>query len=112
MKNKNAKDKILKTNKMHIKTLLKPNTVVDTRLIISLPQSERPNINTPRYNQHTYHGRAQHFIEITNPMNIFINDKMLLNVQRIVNDYRFVCMCETEEFINTTTIVFIHFLQF
>ncbi len=63
-------------------------TPPDTRLLIHLPQSERPNINKPRYDQSTYIGRAKHFIAITDPRNIFASDKMLKSVQRIVENYR------------------------
>jgi len=46
------------------------------------------NIDQPRYNQYTYWGRARHFFEITNPLNLFASASALENARAIVLKYR------------------------
>lgn len=46
------------------------------------------DIDSPRYNQNTYVGRAKHFLITTNPLNIFVSEESLDRAKRIVDSYR------------------------
>ncbi|KAJ8977015.1 hypothetical protein NQ317_018739 [Molorchus minor] len=48
----------------------------------------RINIDEPRYDQETYFGRAAHFFQITNPLNLFVSNKTLEDAKCIVTRYR------------------------
>lgn len=46
------------------------------------------NIDRPRYDQSTYVGRARHFFEVTNPLNLFVSSRTLEQSKSIVTRYR------------------------
>lgn len=48
----------------------------------------RLNIDSPRYDQSTFEGRAKHFFATTNPLNILASDDELNRAKQIVESYR------------------------
>ena len=50
--------------------------------------SARINIDSPRYDQNTFQGRATHFFITTNPLNVLATDEKLDRAKKIVEDYR------------------------
>jgi tricarboxylate carrier len=52
------------------------------------PVKSRLNIESPRYDQNTFEGRAKHFFITTNPLNVLKTDKELDDAKKIVDDYR------------------------
>ena len=46
------------------------------------------NIDEPRYDQSKYWGRARHFFETTNPMNLFVSSKDLEAARQEVLKYK------------------------
>lgn len=50
--------------------------------------SARINIDSPRYDQNTFSGRATHFFITTNPLNVLATDEKLDRAKKIVEDYR------------------------
>ncbi|KAL4708493.1 hypothetical protein ACJJTC_014101 [Scirpophaga incertulas] len=46
------------------------------------------DLDKPRYDQSTYMGRAQHFLKLTNPLNVFASDKQLDEAKKIVTEFR------------------------
>lgn len=48
----------------------------------------RINIESPRYDQNTFEGRAKHFFITTNPLNVLASDKDLERAKEIVESYR------------------------
>ena len=48
----------------------------------------RINIESPRYDQNTFEGRAKHFFITTNPLNVLASDKQLEKAKEIVDSYR------------------------
>lgn len=48
----------------------------------------RINIESPRYDQNTFEGRAKHFFITTNPLNVLATDAQLELAKKIVEDYR------------------------
>jgi len=46
------------------------------------------NIDAPRYDQTTYWGRAKHFFETTNPLNIFASSHQLEAARELILKYR------------------------
>ena len=49
---------------------------------------ERINLDSPRWDQSTYAGRARHFISITNPLNVFATAAELDAARDVVSRYR------------------------
>eukprot|EP00597_Dinobryon_sp_UTEXLB2267_P001956 CAMPEP_0170073650 /NCGR_PEP_ID=MMETSP0019_2-20121128/11031_1 /TAXON_ID=98059 /ORGANISM="Dinobryon sp., Strain UTEXLB2267" /LENGTH=322 /DNA_ID=CAMNT_0010283319 /DNA_START=62 /DNA_END=1030 /DNA_ORIENTATION=- len=49
---------------------------------------ERINLDSPRYDQSTFEGRAKHFFITTNPLNVLASDAQLEQAKKIVDDYR------------------------
>ncbi|KAF0313270.1 Sideroflexin-1 [Amphibalanus amphitrite] len=49
---------------------------------------ERINLESPRWDQTTYMGRARHFISITNPLNVFATSAELDAAKDIISRYR------------------------
>ena len=49
---------------------------------------QRINLDKPRYSQDTYKGRAKHFFETTNPLNVFASDAKLQAASKLVKQYR------------------------
>lgn len=50
--------------------------------------SGRINIESPRYDQSTFEGRAKHFFITTNPLTVFASDEELEKAKAIVDNYR------------------------
>ena len=48
----------------------------------------RINLESPRYDQSTFEGRAKHFFITTNPLNVLASDGALDNAKNIVDSYR------------------------
>ena len=48
----------------------------------------RPNLNSARWTQDTYNGRAKHFFAITNPLNLLLSGKQLDEAKRLVVLYK------------------------
>ena len=46
------------------------------------------DLSKPRYDQGTYVGRAKHFFETANPINIFVTRKKLEEAARLVIQYK------------------------
>jgi hypothetical protein len=46
------------------------------------------NIDEPRYDQDTYIGRAKHFFQTTNPLNIFVTNTRLEEAKCLLTRYR------------------------
>ena len=52
-----------------------------------LPQID---LSKPRYDQNTYLGRARHFYETANPVNLFVSNRRLAEAAQLVKDYKYV----------------------
>lgn len=48
------------------------------------------DIEKPRWDQSTYVGRAQHFLKLTNPLNVFATSGQLDKAKDIVTKYRYI----------------------
>ncbi|CAG9794781.1 unnamed protein product [Diatraea saccharalis] len=46
------------------------------------------DLDQPRYDQSTYMGRAKHFLQLTNPLNVLATEKQLDEAKKIVDDFR------------------------
>jgi len=55
---------------------------------VRMPTKLSLDIDAPRYDQTTYWGRAQHFFETTNPVNIFASSHQLDAAKELVLRYR------------------------
>jgi hypothetical protein len=53
-----------------------------------LKMSQRINIDSPRYDQSTFEGRAKYFFTTTNPLNVLASDEDLEKARVIVTSYR------------------------
>ena len=53
-----------------------------------MTEMKRINLESPRYDQSTFEGRAKHFFITTNPMNVLASDADLENAKTIVEAYR------------------------
>jgi sideroflexin-1/3 len=53
-----------------------------------MAESKRINLESPRYDQSTFEGRAKHFFITTNPMNVLASDADLENAKTVVEAYR------------------------
>ena len=53
-----------------------------------MSESKRINLESPRYDQSTFEGRAKHFFITTNPMNVLASDADLENAKTVVEAYR------------------------
>ncbi|CAH2008347.1 unnamed protein product [Acanthoscelides obtectus] len=54
---------------------------------MSCYEGEKINLDEPRYDQDTYIGRARHFFEITNPLNLFVSYRQLEEARCLVTKY-------------------------
>ena len=50
--------------------------------------SKRLDLESPRYDQSTFDGRAKHFFATTNPLNVLASDSDLEKAKIIVESYR------------------------
>ena len=50
--------------------------------------SKRIDLESPRFDQNTFEGRAKHFFITTNPLNVLATDAQLDNAKSIVEAYR------------------------
>jgi hypothetical protein len=50
----------------------------------------RINLNEPRFDQTTYIGRAKHFFNTTNPLNLFATGADLDKAKQLVEQYRYI----------------------
>ena len=50
--------------------------------------AKRIDIESPRYDQSTFEGRAKHFFITTNPLNVLATDEELDRAKNIVDAYR------------------------
>lgn len=50
--------------------------------------SQQIDIDSPRYDQNTFEGRAKHFFITTNPLNVLATDEELNRAKEIVDSYR------------------------
>ena len=48
------------------------------------------DLSKPRYDQKTYVGRAKHFFETANPMNVFVSRKRLEEAAKLIRAYKWV----------------------
>ena len=48
----------------------------------------RIDLDKPRYDQSTYMGRAKHFFQTANPLNVFASNAKLEAAARLVKEYR------------------------
>ncbi|XP_015114419.1 sideroflexin-1 [Diachasma alloeum] len=55
---------------------------------MSISKDGRIDIEKPRWDQGTYVGRAKHFLNLTNPLNVFASEKDLDRAHEIVSKYR------------------------
>ena len=46
------------------------------------------DLGKPRYDQSTYQGRLKHFMETTNPLNVFTSNKQLDEAATLINLYK------------------------
>lgn len=46
------------------------------------------NLDEPRYDQETYVGRAKHFLETTNPLNLFVSARKLEDAKCLVQSFK------------------------
>ncbi|KAM3960659.1 LOW QUALITY PROTEIN: sideroflexin-1-3 [Aphomia sociella] len=46
------------------------------------------DLDKPRYDQATYMGRAKHFLQLTNPLNILASDKELDEAKKIITEFK------------------------
>lgn len=53
-----------------------------------MASTKRLDLDTPRYDQNTFEGRAKYFFTTTNPMNVLATDEQLENAKSIVSAYR------------------------
>lgn len=56
------------------------------------------DIDKPRYDQNTYWGRAKHFLETTNPLNLFASEEELDRAKTIVQKLRSVSVYQLRLF--------------
>ena len=52
------------------------------------PPLPKVDLSKPRYDQSTYQGRLRHFMETTNPLNVFASNKQLDEAAMLVNLYK------------------------
>ena len=55
---------------------------------MSEPPLPKVDLSKPRYDQSTYQGRLRHFMETTNPLNVFASNKQLDEAATLVNLYK------------------------
>lgn len=46
------------------------------------------DLSKPRYDQTTYVGRAKHFFETANPLNVFVSGKRLEEAAKLIRAYK------------------------
>ena len=46
------------------------------------------DLSKPRYDQSTYTGRAKHFFETANPLNVFVTRQRLEKAAKLIKDYK------------------------
>ncbi len=48
----------------------------------------RIDLSKPRYDQNTYIGRAKHFYETANPLNLFVSSRRLAEAAQLVKEHK------------------------
>ena len=54
----------------------------------AVPPMPEVDLSKPRYDQSTYEGRLRHFLETTNPLNVFASNKRLDEAAALVEQYK------------------------
>ncbi len=54
----------------------------------SSPLLSQIDLSKPRYDQNTYTGRARHFYETANPLNLFVSTRRLAEAAQLVKDHK------------------------
>lgn len=75
---------------MSLSKLEQPDSKIGSPAELSGQTTGRINIDEPRWDQSNYVGRAKHFFNVTNPLNLFCSTEELNKSKDIVTRYRWV----------------------
>lgn len=67
-----------------------PDAKIGSPTELSGQSAGRINIDKPRWDQSNYEGRARHFFNVTNPLNLLCSTEELNKSRDIVTRYRWV----------------------
>ena len=68
----------------------KPN-IQESKEAINVFQKPRIDLSKPRWSQETFIGRFKHFLQTTDPRNIFASEKELDAAKQLVQSYKYIC---------------------